>query len=134
MYYVGTVDHFNGLFNFDEFMKKLKNPTYELSLDVHNFKSKCNEYLFNAHFYESYWDGDIRGRDIYVGGIPYPGFECELNIILLWKQDNNGSTFMMSPFPLSCFKACIPIPKDYKTILKAMTNTEKLIHELFSPY
>ena len=47
----------------------------------------------------SYWEGDIRGQDLYVFGIPDPG-ESAFRLGLMWKQDNNGSTFICSPVAL----------------------------------
>lgn len=44
------------------------------------------------------WEGDIRGDNIYISAIPIPGNETLK--ILVFKQDNNGSSFIASQFPL----------------------------------
>ena len=40
------------------------------------------------------WEGDIRDGEIYVGSIP--SGECEPFYYVIWKQDNNGQTFVVS--------------------------------------
>jgi len=54
----------------------------------------------------SYWEGDIRGNDIYYSGLPpIEANECDCDQwMIAWKQDNNGSTFIGSPFPLENYK------------------------------
>lgn len=48
------------------------------------------------------WEGDIRGGDVYVSALPphddESGSRCD--IMVAWKQDNNGETFVYSPRPL----------------------------------
>lgn len=43
------------------------------------------------------WDGDIRRSELYVSGLPEPNGG---RVIIGWKQDNNGETFVASPVPL----------------------------------
>jgi hypothetical protein len=46
------------------------------------------------------WDGDIRKGE----GGPYvtalPNEDCTVQLVLAWKSDNNGTTFVASPRPL----------------------------------
>lgn len=42
------------------------------------------------------WEGDIRGPEMYVFGIPDPE-NATTRLGLVWKQDNNGTTFFCSP-------------------------------------
>jgi len=46
------------------------------------------------------WEGDIRkGEQPYVSPLPHHDDTiCEF--LIAWKQDNNGSTFVASPYPL----------------------------------
>lgn len=44
------------------------------------------------------WEGDIR-EGPFVSGIPTPG-SCDSEILIGWKQDNNGDTFIASPYEL----------------------------------
>ena len=41
------------------------------------------------------WEGDIRGEDLYVLAIPDPDASPP-RLGLIWKQDNNGTTFICS--------------------------------------
>ena len=45
------------------------------------------------------WEGDIRGNDIYLFGMPDPD-NCRSIWGIAWKQDNNGTTFICSPVEL----------------------------------
>ncbi|HQS18588.1 hypothetical protein [Reyranella sp.] len=43
------------------------------------------------------WEGDIRSGNFFVSGLPAEGAS---EIMIAWKQDNNGQTFVASPFAL----------------------------------
>jgi hypothetical protein len=46
------------------------------------------------------WDGDVRTGP-FISGIPaFPG-DCSPQILIGWKQDNNGITFVASPVRLT---------------------------------
>lgn len=47
----------------------------------------------------SYWEGDIRGQNLYVFALPDPD-ATPPHLGLVWKQDNNGNTYICSPVPL----------------------------------
>lgn len=47
----------------------------------------------------SHWEGDIRGEDIYLFSLPDPD-NCSEKIGIVWKQENNGTTFICSPVEL----------------------------------
>lgn len=46
------------------------------------------------------WEGDIRGTDLYVAGMPITNSGGCDSYVVGWKQDNNGCTFIASPVPL----------------------------------
>lgn len=48
---------------------------------------------------EAGWEGDIRG-EVYVSALPAAGAVTS-KLLLGWKQDNNGTTYIASPYPLS---------------------------------
>lgn len=56
--------------------------------------------------YEIGWEGDVRGDQIFVTGVPSElgnnGEDDE--ILIAWKQENNGHTFIISPFELPWLK------------------------------
>ena len=43
------------------------------------------------------WEGDIRDGP-YVAALP--NGDCESSLMIAWKQQSNGDTFIVSPFPL----------------------------------
>lgn len=47
----------------------------------------------------SRWEGDIRDSEIYLFSLPDPSDNREL-FGLVWKQSNNGDTFICSPVEL----------------------------------
>lgn len=57
---------------------------------------------------KSFWEGDIRGNDIYLFSLPDPD-NAMVRMGLVWKQDNNGSTYICSPVE-------IPWLKEYRDI------------------
>jgi hypothetical protein len=50
------------------------------------------------------WEGDVRGGMHSASGpfwVPIPtGDSCKTEFLIAWKQDNNGTTFVISPFAL----------------------------------
>lgn len=44
---------------------------------------------------ESTWEGDIRGKQMFIFAIPDP-YSASTELGLIWKQDNNGTTFVCS--------------------------------------
>jgi hypothetical protein len=49
---------------------------------------------------EAGWEGDIR-EGPFISGLPSDADEPAGRIMIAWKQDNNGETFIVSPFALS---------------------------------
>lgn len=45
------------------------------------------------------WEGDVRG-DVMVAGLPSADIGDDGDILIAWKQDNNGQTFIVSPVHL----------------------------------
>lgn len=45
------------------------------------------------------WEGDIR-EGPYIAGLPTHDTADDRHIMIAWKQDNNGHTFIVSPYPL----------------------------------
>lgn len=49
---------------------------------------------------DTYWEGDIRGNELYIGSVPdEEDYDAQKYFIAL-KQDNNGSSFIVSEFPI----------------------------------
>lgn len=49
------------------------------------------------------WEGDIRSDNLYVFGLPYPALTTT-RIGLVWKQHNNGTSFVCSPLEIPWLK------------------------------
>ena len=45
------------------------------------------------------WEGDIRG-EVMVSALPPLDTGSDDDVMVAWKQDNNGQTFIVSPFRL----------------------------------
>jgi hypothetical protein len=46
------------------------------------------------------WEGDIRGDDVFVSALPPANGDGAGPLMIAWKQENNGDTFVYSPWPL----------------------------------
>ncbi len=61
-------------------------------------------YLYQfANFFESYWEGDVRPDELYIGEIPDPSATGAVFKYIGLKQDNNGTTYLIFPFPMPVF-------------------------------
>jgi hypothetical protein len=45
------------------------------------------------------WEGDIR-QGPFIAGLPTDSIGADGKIMVAWKQDNNGTTFVVSPIKL----------------------------------
>ena len=96
------IDHWDGWVNADQFARNLVTgdggPT-----DI-TLASLLETYLMYAYVVaksECYWEGDIRNPDEnYVALIGGAMPRNTKELILGWKQDNNGSTYIVSPIML----------------------------------
>lgn len=52
---------------------------------------------------ENYWEGDVRSKEIYIGSMPDVD-SVSLFFYLAFKQDNNGSSFIVSEFEIPYLK------------------------------
>jgi hypothetical protein len=46
------------------------------------------------------WEGDIRGHTVYVSALLPSPLSSGGNLVVGWKQDNNGCTFIASRWPI----------------------------------
>jgi hypothetical protein len=47
---------------------------------------------------KTYWEGDVRGDNLYIGTVPNADEVCS-NFFIALKQDNNGTSYIISEFP-----------------------------------
>lgn len=68
--------------------------------DVAEFLAALQEAKTAARNAKWQWEGDYRpDKSPRVFWLPDPGWSC-FRYGFVWKQDNNGMTFVVSPFPL----------------------------------
>jgi hypothetical protein len=68
--------------------------------------------LMLARHYCRGWEGDIRGfSEIYVSGVPVAG-DPTCALMIAWKQENNGDTFVASETELPHPAEGLVFPKD----------------------
>lgn len=83
-----------------EYIKSVRN-LYEEEKDDPDFHINdfiCRLVEIAGCFKKAGWEGDISGQDLYVTELPNGNFEMKIMVGL--KQDNNGMTFIASPYPL----------------------------------
>lgn len=112
-YETGPLDHFQGLTSLTEEVDRINrvfnNEPYRHAslMELFSFVMFCAREIAKTN---SCWEGDIRhhiGSDdhtyyennAYIFSIPNPDYAtCSYGMI--WKQDNNGTTFICSPLEL----------------------------------
>ena len=100
-YFGEHIDYFDGCVKLWDF---LSNNTYEQDVqgmenDAH-WKNKILAKLAveMAKMRALGWEGDVRG-EVFIFTVPsFDDLECKIGFV--WKQDNNGSTCVSSPFEL----------------------------------
>lgn len=98
VYQVGPVDFFSGMLPIAMAADRAKEECGdEAVFDLFRFVMECARYVSLAK--DSFWEGDIRGKELYVFAIP-DADSCSQRFGLVWKQDNNGTTFICSPVEL----------------------------------
>jgi len=80
-----------------------------------------------------YWERDSRGENLYIGSLPHHEDECDYtqSLFCMIKQDNNGSTFMVSPFELPHLGTCyLPKPQSIDFFKKVMIDIDNIMTAL----
>lgn len=101
-YMLPPIDGFIGAIQLDEFKKSLEISDHREESEY--FSKGAGRILAELELEMKTlkeWEGDIRNKEIYVFAVPD---EMETSIGLVWKQDNNGTTFIISPVELPHLK------------------------------
>ena len=118
VYNLNITDYWDGLVPLRKYIREeLATPKDWVNNESHaerveklkKFVKRCFDAVYTS---DNCWEGDVRGYEIYIGGLPYNVTEgmCNTELFLTWKQDNNGSCFLVSPFKLSYLGGeCEPI-------------------------
>lgn len=115
-YDVGIIDFFDGTYSLQSYINKLLDTDNEdigsagsAGRDLKELKESvlsAIKFLYNTN---SFWEGDIRSSDnLRVGGLPASEMGCAMEYYFIFKQDNNGSTFVVSPYPLVWLENKLP--------------------------
>lgn len=94
------IDYFNGMTALKDYIKlcvdnKEDDSIYSSYFDLQKFL--VNSFM-NVKCSVTSWEGDIRGDDIFISAIPAP--DNTTYKLLAFKQDNNGTSFIVSEFLL----------------------------------
>jgi len=98
----GPIDFWDGWLTEDEYLTPVK-KVYSWGPDAQRNDVEYQD-LKKAAFKLARkvgWEGDIRpDSGPFVAGLPGDEIGMDGNIMIAWKQDNNGETFIVSPFRL----------------------------------
>lgn len=106
----GPIDYFSGCVQFNDYVKEIyeSNDLYpESEFDIRErFKALSQIYGEVSEAMQGFvsWEGDIVENGLLVFALPCDS--CETKVGFIWKQENNGSTFVASPFPLPWLEGC----------------------------
>jgi hypothetical protein len=111
VYDLGIVDFYQGMIPLMDYIKLCENANengfshYPTIKELKSFLIKC---FIQVKLRSTYWEGDIRGLDeIAISAIPRPAPLLPYKI-LVFKQDNNGQSYMVSECEISTFDEFSP--------------------------
>lgn len=108
IYQTEPIDHWGHLHTLDELLDAAADEQAAdracLLPEFLIFAMNCAYLVAKAS--ESDWEGDIRGESIGFFSIPDSGL-CVWRHGLVWKQDNNGTSFICSPVPIPWLEECL---------------------------
>jgi hypothetical protein len=145
VYEMGIVDFFNGMMPLSDYIKFCEeNSTFNENsfsnnhkyMSIIDLKRFLIESFIAVKTHYHLWDGDI--REIAISAIPRPTANTPFKI-LVFKQNNDGISYMVSECPMtSCYaKNEIPQPSaldkfDTKELMEFFTESFNLTEDLFS--
>ena len=130
VYDMAIIDWFNGMTRVKDYSKfciaRNTHETFYMSpYGLKLFLARCFTALNDANIG---WEGDIRGDNIALGAVPSCDNQSPFKFLAL-KQDNNGSSFLISEIPFH-FKCKGENPSCRTVRLKRIKNFEFLIESL----
>jgi hypothetical protein len=95
-----TIDFWAGWLEEAEYKNQLPRRFYTPE-DIKNALAKYESFLEKGKGLAAKvgWEGDMRDGP-YVAGLPKPASGRDGQVMVAWKQDNNGDTFIVSPLRL----------------------------------
>ena len=104
IYELSPVDYFTGSIPLDKYLnsiKKIDDP-----YDEHEFTRNQIEQLTAEIEKISSWEGDVMDG-VYLFALPGKNMDSSLALGIVWKQRNNGTTFVVSEMELPWLKECL---------------------------
>ncbi len=100
-----AIDFWDGWQNEPEFLASLFKG-YDLVEDAESAVSRYVKTLRKAKEVATHigWEGDIR-EGPFIAGLPTSSTGYDNQYMIAWKQDNNGDTFVFSPYRLPWLEA-----------------------------
>ncbi|PSS59873.1 hypothetical protein C6558_36235 [Ensifer sp. NM-2] len=95
VYKLGPIDFWNGWLSAADFVAETENVDANYNEETFlPFVEKAQDLARGIG-----WEGDMRSGP-FVSALPNPDSGNLSDFILAWKQDNNGTTFVASPYEL----------------------------------
>lgn len=96
VYAIAPIDFWDGWMTRDQFISSYNSEHMEGGADDH-----CDDLIAHAEKVAQIagWEGDYR-QGPFFSGIPSESGNCSSETMIGWKQDNNGMTFIASPYRL----------------------------------
>lgn len=93
-------------------------------------------YLLNAFLRDlvskdSYWEGDIRGDNLYIGSLPSPE-DSNNYYFIAFKQDNNGTSYIISQIHFVHLEGFLLL-EHKKPVSQSMQDCVKSILDKYAP-
>jgi hypothetical protein len=82
---------------------------------------------------DTYWEGDVRGDNLYIGSVPDTEDGSSSDYYFALKQDNNGSSFIISEFPFIHLKEYLVIKDIDHPVVQKIQNGIQIILNEFAP-
>ena len=104
IYELNPVDYFTGSIPLDEYLnstKEIDDPYGE-----HEFTKNQIEQLTAEMKNIDSWEGDVMDG-VYLFALPGKNMDTNLALGIVWKQRNNGTTFVVSEMELPWLKECL---------------------------
>jgi len=105
IYETPPLDNFTGMMRIDDVVASIISEHYvgdkDRIFNLFRLVMDCSREV--SIFAGSSWLGDVRDKELYVFALPgIDGGDTRLGIV--WKQENNGTTFVCSPVELPWLK------------------------------
>mgnify|MGYP001568649025 CR=1 FL=1 len=131
------IDDFGAMIRFSEWYAKaveLKSKDegeefMDHPITIRNLLRRLLRSLARKH---TYWEGDIRGNELYIGSIPNDeDFDQQYFIAL--QQENNGGCYIVSQIEFPHLRPCEAVDLGNKPVTQAIQEKIDIILDKFAP-